>query len=322
MPRLLPVLILLPACAWGGAPHVTVDGSSTVYPITEAVAEVYALSGAERRVTVGVSGTGGGMKKLCEGQVDLIGASRPIKESELERCEAHGIEVIELPIAMDGVAVVVHPEARWVEAMSVEELARVWEPAAQGRVLRWSDVRPEWPDAELHLFGPGVDSGTYDYFTAAVVGEEHASRGDFTSSEDDNVLVAGISRDTHGLGFFGLAFYLENQDKVRALGVAPADGDDPVWPSAESVRTGAYQPLSRPVFLYVNASALAAPQVEGFVDFYLRESAPLVEEVGYVPLSEALQGLVRGRFDAGVTGSVLEGGSKPGADLAALLEAG
>ena len=301
---------------------IKIDGSSTVFPITEAVAEEY-QKGRKTRVTIGVSGTGGGMKKLCAGEVDVAGASRPIKPSEVELCATNGIQLIELPVAYDGIAVVVNPQNDWATSVTVAELKALWAPEAQANVKRWSQVRPGWPDEEIHLFGAGVDSGTYDYFTAAIVGTEHSSRGDFTSSEDDNVLVQGVSTDKLALGFFGLAYFEENQDKLKALGVDdgdPANGDGPIMPASATVSDGTYQPLSRPIFIYVDVKAAGRPEVQEFIHFYLTQSRTLVEEVGYIPLSEAAYGMVKARFDTKKTGSLFEGhGSTIGATVEALL---
>ncbi len=305
-----------------GPATIRVGGSSTVYPITEAVAEAYQAAHRDRRVTVSVSGTGGGFKKFCAGELDITGASRPVKTSEVEACRAAGIDFIELPVAFDGIAVVVNPGNDWVDHLTPAELKTMWEPAAQEKVTRWSQVRAGWPDAPLHLFGPGVDSGTYDYFTEAIVGEEHSSRGDFTSSEDDNVLVTGVAGDVNALGFFGLAYYVENRDKLKAVPIAPADGAPAVSPSAETVANGTYQPLSRPVFIYVARAAADRPEVAELVESYLSdEGAKLVAEVGYVGIPAETRALVQGRFHRKVTGSVFEGGSKVGVKLADLLEA-
>jgi phosphate transport system substrate-binding protein len=235
---------------------IQIDGSSTVYPITEAMAEEFqSASGGKYRVTVGISGTGGGFKKFCRGETHISNASRPIKESERADCQAAGIEFIELPVALDALTVMVNPENDWVDYLTVDELKKVWEPAAQETVTNWSQVREGFPDRPLTLYGAGTDSGTYDYFTQAVVGEEGASRGDFTASEDDNVLVQGIASDQNALGFFGLAYYMENEDKLKAVPIQPPGGRDPVLPSVESARDGSYQPLSRPIFIYVSKQA-------------------------------------------------------------------
>lgn len=306
----------------GAAGAISIDGSSTVFPITEAVAEEF-RSESNAEISIGVSGTGGGFQKFCRGETVITGASRPIRPTEVEACQQAGIEYIELPVAYDGIAVVVHPENNWVDHMTVDELKRLWEPAAQGNIRRWSDIRAGWPDEEIHLFGAGVDSGTYDYFTAAIVGEEHASRGDFTSSEDDNVLVQGISGDRLALGFFGYAYYEENRDSLRLVPVDDGDaanGAGPIAPSLETVANGTYQPLSRPVFIYVSRSAADRPEVDQFIDFYITQARTLSREVGYIPLPERATSLVQGRFDARTTGSVFEGhGSRVGVTVEELL---
>jgi phosphate transport system substrate-binding protein len=303
---------------------VRVDGSSTVYPITEAVAEEFQKVKPEVKVMVGISGTGGGFKKFCAGETDVSDASRPIKPSEVEQCGKAGIEYVELPIAYDGIAIVVNPQNNWANEITVEELGRLWAPEAQGQVLKWSDVRPGWPDREIHLFGPGVDSGTYDYFTEAVVKKEHSSRGDFTSSEDDNVLVQGVAGDEGALGFFGFAYFEENRDKLKLLPVDDGkaeNGAGPVAPSLEAIRTGTYQPLSRPLFIYVALKSLDRPEVVEFVRFYLEQATALVGEVGYVPLPEHAYPLARRRLDARRTGSLFQGkGSQVGVTIDTLLE--
>lgn len=313
----------------GGKPgpaSILIDGSSTVYPITEAMAEEFGVVEPTVRLTAGISGTGGGFKKFCSGETDASDASRPIKPSEVDLCAANGISYIELPIAFDGLAVVVHPDNDWANSMTVAELKTLWAPEAQGSVTRWRQVRPGWPDAEVHLFGPGTDSGTYDYFTSAVVGQEGASRGDFQASEDDNVLVQGVATDPNGLGFFGLAYLEENADRLRSVAIDdgnPDNGDGPVAPSATTVRDGTYQPLSRPLFLYVSTQAAERPEVQRFIDFYLNptNAGALVTEVGYVPLPDNLLRLVAERFDARVTGSVFAGqGSQVGVTLEELLQ--
>jgi phosphate transport system substrate-binding protein len=306
-----------------GAP-IAIDGSSTVYPIMEAVAEEFQKANENQKVTIGVSGTGGGFKKLCAGEIAMAGASRPIKASEVEACKAAGIEFIELPVAYDGLTVAVSPKATWIDAITLAELKTMWEPEAQGKVKKWSDVRKGWPDAPLNLFGAGVDSGTYDYFTQAVVGKEHSSRGDYTSSEDDNVLVQGVSNDVNALGFFGYAYYDQNRDKLKVVpvddGVAD-NGAGPITPSPETVRDGTYQPLSRPLFLYVAKSAAARQEVGSFIHFFMRSGASLVKEAGYIPLPDEAYAMTEKRYDAGITGSMFEGGSKVGMTVEKLLAA-
>lgn len=327
LPLGLPVL-LLAACS-GEPTHspeantpIAIDGSSTVYPITEAVAEAFRVREPQVRLTIGVSGTGGGMKKLCAGEVAVAGASRPIKVPEVEACAARGISFLELPVAYDGIAVVTHPSATWMDHVTVDELRTLWRPEAQQVVTKWSSVRPGWPEEPIHLFGPGVDSGTYDYFTAAIVGVEHSSRGDFTSSEDDNVLVQGVASDASALGFFGLAWYEENRDRLRLVPVDDGRSDNgagPILPSVTTVRDGTYQPLARPLFLYVALDALSRPEVVRFLDFYLGEGRALAGEVGYIPLSDAAADLTRKRFTERKAGSVFSGGAQVGLTVEDLL---
>ena len=259
---------------------VRLDGSSTVFPISEAVAEEFGAVEPGVRVTVGVSGTGGGFKKFIAGETHINDASRSIKETEIERALAANINFIELPVAFDGLSVVVNPRNDWIDYLTVEELNLIWAPGSI--VDEWSDVRAEWPKEPIRLYGPGTDSGTFDYFTKVVNGEEQASRADFTASEDDNVLVQGIAGDLYGLGYFGYAYYEENQDKLK---VVPIDGGEgPIVPTEESINLGTYSPLSRPIFIYVTVSSLDDPAVAEFVNFYLNSAGQLASEVGYIPL--------------------------------------
>ena len=266
---------------------VKIDGSSTVFPITEAVAEEFQKSkkGAIR-VTVGISGTGGGFKKFCRGETDIQDASRPILKSEMADCAKLGIQYYELPVAFDALTVVIHPKNSFLKSITVAELKKMWEPAAQGKVTRWNQVNPQWPDAPMKLFGAGADSGTFDYFTEAVTGKSKSSRGDFTASEDDNVLVQGVSRDVNALGFFGFAYYSENQDKLKAVPIVNAKGQA-VTPSMESVLKGSYNPLARPIFIYVSTKGLERPEVKEFAEYYMKHASPLAREVKYVPLPDA-----------------------------------
>jgi len=264
---------------------VKIDGSSTVYPITEAVAEDFQKAKKNAvRVTVGISGTGGGFKKFCRGETDISDASRPITKKEIEDCKAAGIEFIELPVAYDALTVVINPKNEWAKNMTVAELKAIWEPAAQGKITNWKQVNPAWPDRPLKLYGPGADSGTFEYFTEAVNGKSKATRGDFTASEDDNVLVQGVARDVGGLGYFGFAYYIENKDKLAAVSVATEAGKTPVAPSLETVINGTYQPLARPIFIYVNAKSADRPEIKEFVEFYMKNGEKLTKEVKYVPL--------------------------------------
>ncbi|GAA4434080.1 PstS family phosphate ABC transporter substrate-binding protein [Pontibacter saemangeumensis] len=286
--------LLLGACGGGSesaesdlSGTIQVDGSSTVYPITEAVAEEFRAEAPDVRVTVGVSGTGGGFKKFTRGDIDIVDASRAISESEAELAKTNGITYVELSVAYDGLTVVVHPENDWAKDITVAELKKIWEPAAQGTIKTWNQIRPEWPDRPLRLYGAGVESGTYDYFTEAIVGESHSSRGDYTASEDDNVLVQGVSTDPNALGFFGYAYFEENRDKLKAIPVNDEDdsnGTGAILPSIETVKDGTYAPLSRPLFIYVSSKIADNPAGVEFVNFYLDNAATLSEEVGYIPM--------------------------------------
>jgi phosphate transport system substrate-binding protein len=261
---------------------IKIDGSSTVFPIAEAVAEEFQLSGRRVRVTVGLSGTGGGFKKLCRGEIDVTNASRPILTEEMASCRESGIRYLELPVAFDAITVVVNPTNSWVQTLTLQELKKMWEPAAQDRIKRWNQIRPEWPDVPLSLFGPGADSGTFDYFTEAVCGKAKASRGDFTASEDDNVLVQGVQHNNNALGYFGFAYYNSHRQQMRAV---PIDnGREAVLPSIATVNNGSYSPLSRPLFIYVNEASTARQEVRDFVEFYLAQSTQLSQEVGFIGL--------------------------------------
>jgi len=240
------------------------------------------VSPAPAVFTIGVSGTGGGFKKFSRGETEISDASRPIKDKEKTACEENGISYVELEVAYDGLAVLVNKENTWVDHLTVEELKKIWEPAAQGVIMKWNQIRKEWPNEEIHLFGPGVASGTYDYFTQVINGEEGASRGDYTASEDDNVLVQGVSTDKLGLAFFGLAYYEENADKLKLVGVDGGEGV--VLPTQETVANGTYQPLSRPIFIYVSNKAAQKEEVISFVNFYLEIVPSISKEVGYVPI--------------------------------------
>ncbi len=262
---------------------IKIDGSSTVYPITEAVAEDFQIAkkGAVK-VTVGISGTGGGFKKFCRGETDIVNASRPILKKEMDDCKAAGVQYIEMPVAYDALTIVVNPKNDWSKVITVAELKKIWEPAAQGKVTKWSQVNPAWPDNTIKLYGAGADSGTFDYFTEAIVGKAKSSRGDFTASEDDNVLVQGVASDKNALGFFGFAYYVENQKKVKALAVDGGKGG--ILPSAKTVEDGSYQPLARPIFIYVNIKSADKPEVKEFIEFYMKNATTLVKEVKFFPL--------------------------------------
>jgi len=287
---------------------VAIDGSSTVFPISEAVAEEFLSVQPKIRVTIGVSGTGGGFKKFMVGETDINDASRPIKSKEAVKAAAARIEYIELPVAYDGITIVVNPANDWVDHLTVEELHQIWMPGS--KVEKWADVRAGWPDRKIKLYGPGTDSGTFDYFTEAINGDSQACRADFTASEDDNVLVQGVVGDKDALGFFGFAYYVENAGTLKAVPIDDEMGQDgPVLPSMASISGGAYTPLSRPIFIYVNARAAERPDVESFVNFYIESAPKLVGEVGYVVLPKEIYELVMTRFERRITGSVYETGA-------------
>jgi phosphate transport system substrate-binding protein len=263
---------------------IRIDGSSTVYTITEAIAEEYLIVHPGTRLTIGVSGTGGGFKKFARGETVISNASRPISQSEMDDCYKNDITFIELPVAYDGLAVIVNPRNTWVNELTVAELKKIWEPAAQNNIMKWSQVRSGFPDMTLKLFGPGTASGTFDYFTETVVGKSGSSRGDYMPSEDDHVLIQGVAGDLNALGFVGLAYYEENTDKLKLLGVNAGGG--PVKPDFKSIREGNYIPLTRSIFIYVSDKATHHPEIVNFVKYYLKNAARLAGDVGYVPLPE------------------------------------
>jgi phosphate transport system substrate-binding protein len=299
------------------AQTVKVDGSSTVFPVTEAVAEEFQKANRGQKVTVGISGTGGGFKKFCRGETDVQNASRPITANEMKDCKAAGVQYIELPVAFDALTVVVNKDNPLKE-ISIEDLKKMWEPAAQGKIMRWKDVNPAFPDAPLKLFGAGADSGTFDYFTEAVTGKSKSSRGDFTASEDDNVIVQGVSRDKNSLGFFGYAYYEENKDKIRGLPIS-WKGGKAVEPSAAHVLDGTYQPLSRPIFIYVNAKSLAKPEVKAFAEYYMKNAPKLVSEVKYVPLPTKAYEYNLSALQKGRVGTKMGGENKVGLTIEQLM---
>jgi phosphate transport system substrate-binding protein len=313
--------LALTACGQGGSQgpargntseQISVDGSSTVFPLAEAAAEAFTTTqtGAAR-VTVGESGTGGGIGKFCRGEIEIANASRPIKAEEMQACAGAGIEYIEIPIAFDGISVVVHP-SNPLSNITMAELRHTWEPAAEGAITRWRQVNPRGPDAPLQLFGPGTASGTFDYFTEAVNGDGGASRTDFTPSEDDNVLVQGVASNAGALGYFGYAYYEQNRERIKALSVSG------VAPSPETIASGDY-PLSRPMFIYVNAEALRRPQVRRFVNYFIENAATLAPRVGYVPLPADAYAAYAQRVAEGHTGTAFGGHNEVGLSIAELL---
>lgn len=260
---------------------IKIDGSSTVYPISQAVAEEFMSAYGDVNVEVSVSGTGGGFKKFAAGELDITGASRPIKDSEKEAAAANGIEAVEFKVANDGLTVVINKENDWATDMTVEELKKLWEPAAEGTVTKWSDIREGWPNETINLYGPGTDSGTFEYFTEAIVGEARASRGDYQASEDDHVIVQGVVGDKYAMGYFGFAYYVENQDTMNAVKI------NGVAPTPETIENGSYAPLSRPIFIYVKQSELDRPEIQKYLEFQFTDGLDLIEEVGYIKLQEA-----------------------------------
>ena len=301
-------------------PIVKIDGSSTVYPITEAVAEEFQkMKKNAVKVTVGISGTGGGFKKFCRGETDISNASRPILKKEMEECKTAGIKYIELPVAFDALTVVVHPSNKFITQLTVDELKKMWEPAAQGKVMKWNQVNPAWPDAPIKLFGAGSDSGTFDYFTEAIVGKAKSSRGDYTASEDDNVLVQGVTRDVNSIGYFGFAYYVENSKKLKAVPIVEKAGKPAVLPSMDNVINGTYQPLARPIFIYVSAKSIDKPEVKEFVEYYLKHGGKLAREVKYVPLTEGDYKHAMDNFGKKKTGTAFGGEAEVGVKVADLL---
>jgi phosphate transport system substrate-binding protein len=298
--------------------QILIDGSSTVYPITSAAAEEFNQYAPNVRIPVGVSGTGGGFKKFCAGETDIQDASRPISPGEVEACAAKNIEYIELPVAYDGLAVVVNPQNDWVDYLTVAELKKIWEPGAQEKITNWNQVRDGFPDKPLKLYGAGTDSGTFDYFTEAVVGKAKSSRGDYQASEDDNVLVQGVSQDVNAIGYFGYAYYAENQGRLKAVPIVEKAGKAAVLPSEATVINGSYQPLARPIFIYVSSKSMAKPEVREFVEFYMKEAARIAKEVKYVPLPAKAYATNLDHLRQGKKGTVFGGVAEVGVTIEAL----
>ena len=298
---------------------VKIDGSSTVFPVTEGVAEDFQKAKKNAiKVTVGISGTGGGFKKFCRNETDISNASRPILKKEMEDCKAAGIEYIELPVAFDALTVVMNPKNTFLKQITVDELKKIWEPSAQGKIMRWNQVNPAWPDAPIKLFGAGSDSGTFDYFTEAITGKAKASRGDYTASEDDNVLVQGVAQDVNAIGYFGYAYYAENQKRLKAVPIVERPGKPAVEPSEATVLDGSYQPLARPIFIYVNMKSLAKPEVKEFIDYYMKNASKIAKEVKYVPLPAKAYDVNQDHLAKGKKGTVFGGVAEVGVTIEAL----
>ena len=317
--------LLIAVCPARAQQVIRVDGSSTVFPINAAVADDFQKARgtdarvANVRVAIAVSGTGGGFRKFCRGETDISGASRPIRRDEMADCARAGIEYFELPVGFDALTVVVHPKNGFIRQLSIAEMKKIWEPAAEGKTLLWSEVNPAWPKQPMRLFGPGPESGTFEYFTEAVVGQAKASRRDFTASEDDDVLVQGVARDPNALGYFGYAYYAENKDRLRAVPIVNDKGKA-VAPSTQAVESGAYNPLARPLFIYVNARSLERPELRQFVEHYLKSAARLVKEVRYVPLPEKTYAIAWEHVQKGRKGTVFGGGAGLGVTIEELLK--
>lgn len=307
----------------GEARVIKIDGSSTVFPLTEAVAEEFQKQKQGKvRVTVGISGTGGGFKKFVRGETDISDASRPILKEEMEQAKANGIEYVELPVCFDALTVVVHPENNWVTSMTVEELKKIWEPAAQGVITHWNQIRPEWPKEKIVLFGAGSDSGTFDYFTEAIVGKAKSSRGDYTASEDDNVLVQGLAGSKYALGYIPYAYFAPNASKLKPVAIQWAKNSvkEPVLPTLENVIAGTYNPLSRPLFIYVNRKSAEKPEVKEFIEFYLQNGEALAKEVKYLPLPASAYEMASARFRNMETGTGFGGVPEVGLHVEEILK--
>jgi phosphate transport system substrate-binding protein len=317
------------ACGGGAGPGgaessvIKIDGSSTVFPITEAVAEEFQKENQGRvKVTVGISGTGGGFKKFVRGETDMSNASRPIMTEEMAQAKTAGVEYLELPIAFDALTVVVNPQNTWVTSMTVEELKKIWEPAAQGKITHWNQIRPEWPNEKIALFGAGADSGTFDYFTEAIVGKPKSSRGDYTASEDDNVLVQGVEGNKNSLGYLPYAYFAPHSNRMKAVAIQWDKNKvkEPVMPSPENVIGGTYNPLSRPLFIYVSRKSLDKPAVKEFIEFYLKNVSALAKEVKYVPLTETAYQMATERLRTLKTGTGFGGIPEVGLPVEEILK--
>jgi phosphate transport system substrate-binding protein len=280
---------------------IKIDGSSTVYPITEAVAEEFAEVCPKVRVTVGISGTGGGMKRFTVGETDISDASRPIKDKEYKVAVENGIEFIEIPVAYDGLSIVVNTRNHWVDQLSVDELKKIFLDGSP--VKTWKDVRSNWPAEPISIYAPGTDSGTFDYFKEVVAGKTGSIRSDMSVSEDDNVLVRGVAGEKGGIGFFGCAYYFENKDKLKIVPIVNPETGQAVTPTPDTIESGAYAPFSRPLFIYVSKKSAQRPEVQAFVHFYFEHGPELAEEVGYVRLPKAIYAKAAANFKAGKAGT-------------------
>jgi len=312
---------LIQLAAHAEAPLIKIDGSSTVFPITEAMAEEFQREKkAQIRVTVGISGTGGGFKKFCRGETDIQNASRPIQSSEMSACKEKGIKFFEIPVAFDATVVVVNPKNDWIGEITIEELKKIWEPSAQGKITQWNQVNSKWPSEKLKLYGAGSDSGTFDYFTEAVVGKSKASRGDYSASENDNTLVTGISSDKFALGYIPLAYFEENKSKLKALAIVNPKTKKNSTPSRSTVESGEYAPLSRPIFIYVSEAGMKKAEVKEFVNYYLKSCLEIVPQVKYVPLPAAIYELSNEHIKKNKMGTAFGGHSDVGLKIEDLMK--
>lgn len=303
---------------------IKADGSSTVYPITEAMAEEFQATQKNKvKVTVGIAGTGGGFKKFCRGEIDIQDASRPISKTEMEDCKKSGIQYFEIPIAYDATVIVVNNKNTFLTQITTEELKKMWEPAATSKIKKWNQVNPAWPDAEFKLFGAGSDSGTFDYFTEAIMGKAKSSRGDYTASEDDNTIVKGVSGEKNSIGYLPMSYYMENKKNLKALAVIggeKAPVKTAVLPSKETVENGTYYPLSRPLFIYVSEKSAKRPEVAEFVKFYIKNAATIVPAVKYVALPAKAYQMATEQFAKGKMGTVFASGNHVGLKIEDLMK--
>ncbi len=299
---------------------IKIDGSSTVFPITEAVSESFREKNSQVKFTIGIAGTGGGFKKFCKGETDISDASRPILKKEMAECNKNGVYYLELPVAFDALTVVIHPQNKFLSKITVDELKKIWEPAAQGVITTWNQVNPAWPKTAIKLYGPGAESGTFDYFTEAVNGKSKLSRTDYTASEDDNVIVQGVSRDINALGYLGFAYYSENNKKLKAAAIMQKNGKNAVLPSVKTVMDASYQPLARPLFIYVNAKADERPEVRAFVDHYLNNAESIAKQVKYIPLSMKDYRHTMVNYKVKKTGTAFGGEAEVGVTIEELLK--
>lgn len=303
---------------------IKIDGSSTVYPITEAMAEEFqSMKKNSIKVTAGISGTGGGFKKFCRGETDIQGASRPITKSEMADCKKAGVQYFELPVAYDATVVAVNPKNTWITEITVEELKKMWEPSATSTIKKWNQVNAKWPDADLKLFGAGSDSGTFDYFTEAIMGKAKSSRGDYTASEDDNTIVKGIGGEKNAIGYLPMSYYMENKKNLKALAIIGGEKaplKTGVLPSTATVENGTYYPLSRPLFIYVSMTSAKRPEVTEFVKFYLKKAPQIVPAVKYVALPAKIYTMAEEHFAKGKMGTVFANGNHVGLKIEELMK--